>query len=155
MRHKEKKIILKSRQQTFKLGEELGKTLPQGSVVLLIGDLGAGKTVFTQGLAKGLGVKEQVTSPTFVLMQPYQGRIPLYHLDLYRLDNVRQVEGIGLDEYLFGEGVCVIEWAEKIKEAWPKDYLKIEFTHISEKKRRIVFKPKGQALKIISPACLG
>jgi tRNA threonylcarbamoyladenosine biosynthesis protein TsaE len=99
--------------ETFDLGEKLGEKLNNGDIVALYGELGAGKTVFTKGIAKGLGVCEEITSPTFTLLKEYEGRNRLYHFDLYRIEDEEALENIGFYEYLGGEGVCVIEWADK------------------------------------------
>jgi tRNA threonylcarbamoyladenosine biosynthesis protein TsaE len=107
-------VITNSPKETASLGRRLGRLLGPRTVLALRGDLGAGKTTFVQGLARGLGVKEDhVVSPTFVLVREYRGKLPLYHIDLYRLSPGREVELLGLDEYLEGEGVCAVEWAEK------------------------------------------
>lgn len=102
-----------SADETFDLGEKLGETLKNGDIVALYGDLGAGKTVFAKGIASGLGVSEEITSPTFTLLKQYEGRLRLCHFDLYRIEDDEALENIGFYEYLGGEGVCVIEWAEK------------------------------------------
>ena len=112
--------------ETLKIGELLGRSLKPGDVVALKGQLGAGKTVLVKGMAKGLDVKEEPNSPTFVLMNAYQGRIPLYHFDLYRLSGAEELEGIGYEEYLFGEGVSVVEWAERAEEIFPQSTVRIE-----------------------------
>lgn len=102
-----------SADETFDLGRALGECLERGDVVLLLGDLGAGKSVLARGLARGLGVDCPMPSPTFTLMQPYEGRVPFYHFDLYRLDDPDQFYEAGLDEYVFGQGAAVIEWPER------------------------------------------
>jgi tRNA threonylcarbamoyladenosine biosynthesis protein TsaE len=112
--------------ETLKIGELLGRSLKPGDVVALKGQLGAGKTVLVKGMAKGLDVKEEPNSPTFVLMSAYHGRMPLYHFDLYRLSGAGELEGIGYEEYLFGEGVSVVEWAERAEEIFPQNTIKIE-----------------------------
>lgn len=121
------KIITNSEQETIKLGEQLGRHLKKGDVLGLIGELGSGKTTLVKGIASGLGVKEKdnVSSPSFVLIKEYKGRVPLYHFDLYRLDKIKDVGYLGLEEYLFDDGVCVIEWAEKMKMLLP-DYLQVD-----------------------------
>lgn len=111
---------------TRKLGEELGKIVSPGTVCTLNGDLGVGKTVFTQGFAKGLGITEPVNSPTFTIVQEYQeGRIPLYHFDVYRISDVEEMEEIGYEDYFYGEGVCLIEWAQLIEEILPSKLTEI------------------------------
>ena len=139
-------FLSKSPGQTKKLAKKIGKLLGEGDIVGLIGELGAGKTVFVQGLAGGLGVKasEYVRSPSFVLLNIYQGRFELYHFDLYRLDNLRELENIGYKEYFYGQGVSAIEWAEKIVPALPAEYLRIELHHRSPKERVIKIIPEGK-----------
>ena len=104
-------------EETKELGEKIGRQTRPGQIYTLTGDLGVGKTVFTQGLARGLGIKEPVSSPTFTIVQIYEeGRLPLYHFDVYRIGDVEEMEEIGYDDYFFGNGVCLIEWAELIQE---------------------------------------
>jgi tRNA threonylcarbamoyladenosine biosynthesis protein TsaE len=114
--------------ETQALGARLAKRLAAGDVLWLSGDLGAGKTTFSQGLGRGLGVKAPVNSPTFVLIREYAARLPLYHIDLYRLDNPRDIVTLGLNDYLDGDGVCVVEWAERLVESgiWPGLHVRIE-----------------------------
>ena len=115
------KIISKSPEDTFALGKQIGESVAPGSVLTLVGDLGVGKTVFTQGLAAGLGISDAVNSPTFTIVQEYEtGRIPLYHFDVYRLADPEELEEIGYEEYFFGEGVCLIEWPSRIEELIPE-----------------------------------
>ncbi|MBO4627183.1 MAG: tRNA (adenosine(37)-N6)-threonylcarbamoyltransferase complex ATPase subunit type 1 TsaE [Lachnospiraceae bacterium] len=110
-----------SAEDTFKYGQLLGAKVPAGSVVCLNGDLGVGKTVFAKGVAKGLGVTEPVSSPTFTIVQEYrEGRIPLYHFDVYRIEDPDEMYEIGYEEYFYGDGVCLIEWAEQIRELIPE-----------------------------------
>lgn len=110
----------KERNETFELGKKLAERAVSGDIYCLSGDLGAGKTAFAQGFAKGLGVTEDVTSPTFTILCVYEsGRLPLYHFDVYRFEDAFELEDIGGDEYLYGDGVCLIEWSEKIKEYLP------------------------------------
>lgn len=110
--------------QTFELGRRLGERLAAGDAICLAGDLGAGKTLFAQGIAAGLGLEEQVTSPTFTILQLYEtGRWPVYHFDLYRLEDVAGLYDIGFDEYANGDGVAIIEWADKFAAAMPEDCL--------------------------------
>jgi len=134
-------ILSKSPRETKKFGEDLGKKLKPGDVVALIGDLGAGKTCFTQGLMKGLGVaSKNVTSPTFVLMNVYNGRLPVYHFDVYRLNGVREMDDLDYEDYFYGDGVAIVEWADKIEEILPTNSCKIYFTVESEKERKIEIK---------------
>ena len=111
-----------SLKETFELGEKIGKEAKAGTVYTLNGDLGVGKTVFTQGVAKGLGITEPVNSPTFTIVQIYdEGRIPFYHFDVYRIGDVEEMEEIGYQEYFYGDGLCIIEWASLIEEILPED----------------------------------
>ena len=115
-----------SEKETAQIAENLAKQVKAGEVYCLSGDLGVGKTVFTKGFAKGLGIKEPVNSPTFTIMQIYEeGHLPLYHFDVYRIEDVEEMEEIGYEDYFYGEGVCFIEWAELIKEILPSDCKKI------------------------------
>lgn len=115
-----------SEQETRELGEKLGVRAKPGNIYTLTGDLGVGKTVFTQGLAKGLGIEEPVNSPTFTIVQEYgEGRLPFYHFDVYRIGNVEEMEEIGYEDYFYGGGVCLIEWAELIEEILPKERFSI------------------------------
>ena len=111
-----------SPKETFELGEKIGKEAKAGTVYTLNGDLGVGKTVFTQGVAKGLGITEPVNSPTFTIVQIYdEGRMPFYHFDVYRIGDVEEMEEIGYQEYFYGDGLCIIEWASLIEEILPED----------------------------------
>jgi tRNA threonylcarbamoyladenosine biosynthesis protein TsaE len=133
-------LLSKSPEETFRLGQILANGLQAGDVVALTGELGSGKTCLTQGLASGLGVPEDyaVTSPTFTLINEYPGRqLPLYHLDVYRLTGCTDLHDVGYDEYLFGKGVMVIEWAEKIWEAIPVGALFVVMTYLEEFIRKI------------------
>ena len=138
------KIISKSTQETIKLGTRLAKKLKKGSVVALVGDLGSGKTVFTKGIAGGLGVKNAryVNSPTFVIIKEYKGKVPLYHFDLYRLDHCSSLDAMNYEEYFYGNGVTVIEWADKILKLLPKKYIKVKLSVINENKRKIEISKK-------------
>ena len=114
-------IETRSAKETFLLGEKIGKEARAGQVYTLIGDLGVGKTVFTQGMAKGLGIKEPVSSPTFTIVQVYEeGRLPFYHFDVYRISDPEEMYEIGFDEYIEGDGVCFIEWAGLIDVLLPE-----------------------------------
>ena len=115
-----------SPQETFAIGEQIGKEAQPGQVYTLIGDLGVGKTVFTQGVANGLGITEPVNSPTFTIVQIYEeGRMPFYHFDVYRIGDVEEMDEIGFEDYVYGDGVCLIEWAELIREILPEDFVSI------------------------------
>ena len=121
-------------EDTFRFGKELGEKAKEGSVFTLVGDLGAGKTVFSKGLAEGLGVTEQVNSPTFTILQVYEkGRCPFYHFDVYRIGDSSEMDEIGYEEYIYGEGVCLIEWADLIEEILPPRYLKVTIEKDVEK----------------------
>lgn len=138
-------IISLSVKQTEAIAAALAFYFRPGDVVALIGNLGSGKTVFVKGLALGLGCrKKDVLSPTFVLMRQYKGKYLLHHFDLYRLKNVHQLEEIGYEEYFYGDGITVIEWADRIEPALPKEYLRIEFRIKDANKRRIEFIPQGK-----------
>ncbi len=134
------RIVTNSQEETIKLGECLGRNLKSGDVLGLIGELGSGKTTLVKGIASGLRVneKEAVASPSFVLIKEYKGRIPLYHFDLYRLDKIQDIGCLGVEEYLFDDGVCAIEWAEKMKMLLP-DYLQVNLAVKGENKREIEF----------------
>ena len=113
-------------EETFVLGQKIGRAATPGQVYTLIGDLGVGKTVFTQGVASGLGITEPVNSPTFTIVQVYEeGRLPFYHFDVYRIGDIEEMEEIGYDDYFFGEGICLIEWAELIEEILPENRISI------------------------------
>lgn len=124
--------------QTERLGKSLGKTLVKGDFIALTGDLGAGKTAFTKGIAKGLGIEDDVTSPTFTIINEYTGPVPLAHMDVYRLNNLQELENIGFDDYLDGY-VVVMEWADKVKELLPDDVLWIDFKVLDDFHREIRF----------------
>ena len=116
-----------SAEETYALGKKIGESAKPGQVYSLIGDLGVGKTVFTQGLAAGLGITDSVNSPTFTILQIYEdGRIPFYHFDVYRIGDVEEMEEIGYEDCFYGEGVCLIEWANLIEEILPENYILIE-----------------------------
>lgn len=119
---------------TYELGEKIGQMAKPGMVISLTGDLGVGKTVFTQGLAKGLGIEEPVNSPTFTIVQVYEeGRLPLYHFDVYRIGNIEEMDEIGYEDYFYGEGVCLIEWADLIREILPEQMCRVTIEKNLEK----------------------
>lgn len=128
-------------EDTEQFAISLASRLKGGDVIALEGDLGAGKTAFTKGLAKGLGVTRTVNSPTFTIIKEYQGRLPLYHMDVYRVSE--SDEDLGFDEYFEGEGVTVVEWAHLIKEQLPEDLLVIHIYHLDDNHRRFVFEAHG------------
>ncbi len=137
-------LITRRPEQTQQLGRRLGKIARPGDVILLVGKLGAGKTCLTQGIAWGLGIKEYAASPSFVLVRELYGRLPLYHIDFYRLEKLEEIAELGLDEYFYGQGVSVVEWAEKALELLPPENLLIEMEYLSENERRLKLKPSGQ-----------
>lgn len=119
-------IETRSAEETFEVGRKIGEEANAGQVFTLIGDLGVGKTVFTQGLAKGLGIEEPISSPTFTIVQVYEdGRLPFYHFDVYRIGDVEEMEEIGYEDYFYGEGVTLIEWSNLIEEILPKQRTEI------------------------------
>lgn len=138
------KLISKSPEETVEIGARIAKGLKKGDVVALIGNLGSGKTVFTKGIAKGLGVKDvrYVNSPTFVIIKEYKGRIPLYHFDLYRVDKANTLDSETLEEYFCDDGISVVEWAEKLKRALPPKHLEVRLSVAGEKKRKIEIRKK-------------
>lgn len=114
-------------EETFALGKRIAETLTPGTVISLVGDLGVGKTVFTQGVAEGLGIHEPVSSPTFTIMQIYEnGRLPFYHFDVYRIGDIEEMDEIGYEDYFYGNGVCLIEWANLIEELLPEDICQVK-----------------------------
>ena len=123
-----------SEKETYELGFQMGTEARPGDVYTLVGDLGVGKTVFTQGLAAGLEVAEPVNSPTFTIMQVYEeGRLPFYHFDVYRIGDAEEMEEIGYEDYFYGKGVCLIEWADLIEELLPEHYTEIKIEKNLEK----------------------
>ena len=137
-------IILANLKETKALGRRLGAEARPGSIITLGGDLGAGKTTLTRFIAQGLGVQDNyITSPTFSIIHEYQGRLPLYHMDLYRLQELSEDDELGLEDYLYGEGLCVIEWPNRLGEMLPPRRLHIELTIISEDSRQAVIREFG------------
>lgn len=137
------RLVSRSTEQTRRLGEYLGELAEAGNVFLLVGELGSGKTCLAQGIARGLGVQQYVSSPSFVLIREYQGRVPFYHVDFYRLDRIEEIADLGLDDYLSGRGVCVVEWADKGMALLPEEHLLITLEHVSEDGRAITIEPRG------------
>jgi tRNA threonylcarbamoyladenosine biosynthesis protein TsaE len=138
-------VLSTNTEQTLRLGEKLAKHLRRGDILCLEGDLGSGKTTLIKGIAKGLKIApEKVHSPTFVLMNAYEGKLSLYHFDLYRLEGVREISSIGYEEFLYGHGVAVIEWAGRLGELTPKEYLRVELKHKGENERLIKFLALGE-----------
>jgi tRNA threonylcarbamoyladenosine biosynthesis protein TsaE len=138
------RLISHSPEQTQELGRRLGELARPGDVFLLVGGLGAGKTCLTQGIAWGLGIQEHTMSPTFVIVRELRGRLPLYHIDLYRLDHLEEIADLGLDHYFYGNGVCVVEWAEKGTGLLPPEHLLIEISYLSETGRSFQITPSGE-----------
>lgn len=138
-------IITSSPEQTWRIGEMLGSRLKPGDTLCLYGDLGAGKTNFAYGIAQGLNVREQyITSPTFTFVNEYQGRVPFYHIDLYRLEDHGELENIGFEEYIESDGVTVIEWAEKAEDDLPQERLSVYLSYVNEKNRELGFLAEGE-----------
>jgi len=140
------KLNSHSTEQTQLLGGYLGELAQKSDVFLLVGELGTGKTCLVQGIAHGLDVKEYAFSPSFVILREYHGRLPLYHIDFYRLDHIEEIADLGLEEYFYGDGVCVVEWAEKGLQIVPQDNLLITIHYIPalQTGRFICLKPQGE-----------
>ena len=137
--------VTNSPEETQALGAALGAELHGGEVLLLSGSLGAGKTTLTQGIARGLGVKGYTKSPSFVLVNEYHGRLPLYHMDLFRIEGGAEAWELGLEDYLREPGVIVVEWAERALRVFPPDRLRIHLEVSGEKERRLTFAAEGPA----------
>jgi tRNA threonylcarbamoyladenosine biosynthesis protein TsaE len=133
-----REVVAPTPEATQALGERVGARLHAGDVVACIGELGAGKTCFIQGLARGLGVDGDVTSPTFVLVNQYRGRLPVYHVDAYRTGSLTELVDLGLEEMLHGDGVTVVEWADKLQPLLPASTLAVTITGLGDEPRRIV-----------------
>ena len=147
----EKTFDCDTEKDTRRLACSLGELAGAGVVVALLGDLGAGKTVFAKGLAQGIGVKEHryVCSPTFTLINEYEGRVPLYHVDLYRLEDPDELFALGIEEYLYGDGVCAVEWFDRFEQEWPPHTLEVRITFVKGGGRRFCVRarhPKAAAL---------
>lgn len=140
-------------EDTMNFSKRLATFLKPGDVITLEGDLGAGKTTFTKGLALGLEIKKNVNSPTFTIIKEYQGRLPLYHMDVYRVED--SFEDLGFDEYFEGEGVSVIEWAHLIEDQLPRELLAIHIYLADADSRRIILKPKGKRYEDLCKELLG
>ena len=130
-------IITHSKEETVKFAEEYGKNLKKGDVVLLKGEMGAGKTVFTKGVALSLGIKSEVTSPTYAYLNDYDGK--LFHYDCYRLSSGEDAEALGLTEYFYSDGICVIEWSENIADVLPENAKVVKIEKIDENTRKITY----------------
>ncbi|OGN90247.1 MAG: tRNA (adenosine(37)-N6)-threonylcarbamoyltransferase complex ATPase subunit type 1 TsaE [Chloroflexi bacterium RBG_13_46_14] len=134
-------LISHSPEETRKIGTIIGEIAVPGDVLLLEGKLGAGKTCLTQGIALGLGIDDYVLSPTFVIMRELYGRLPLYHIDLYRVDDIEESMDLGLDDYFYGDGLSVVEWAEKAISIMPRRHLMIRIEYIGDTERRLLLEP--------------
>ncbi len=130
-------FVVHTEEDTVLLGKRLGEKLRRGDVVALDGTLAAGKTYFTKGIALGLEITEDITSPTFTIVSEYRGRLPLYHMDVYRLEGEEDFFGIGAEDMLYGDGVCVIEWGEKVKEFLPEHTIGVKIDINSDNSRHI------------------
>ncbi|AEP00722.1 tRNA (adenosine(37)-N6)-threonylcarbamoyltransferase complex ATPase subunit type 1 TsaE [Weizmannia coagulans] len=135
------RFVSNSPEETFSFAEKMAAHLKPGDVLLLEGDLGAGKTTFTKGIANGLGIRRTVNSPTFTIIKEYRGNLPLYHMDVYRLEDAQ--EDLGFDEYFEGDGVTVVEWAHFIKDLLPESYLEIRILRLEGDRRLIEAEPFG------------
>ena len=135
-------------EEPFEVGRKIGMNAKPGQIYTLTGDLGVGKTVFTQGVAAGLGITEPVNSPTFTIIQEYEdGRLPFYHFDVYRIGDLEEMEEIGYDDYFFGQGICLIEWAELIEEILPEKRIEVTIEKDLEKGfeyRKITIEERGE-----------
>jgi tRNA threonylcarbamoyladenosine biosynthesis protein TsaE len=140
------KVVSRSAQETQALGERLGARLGTGDVVACVGPLGAGKTCFLQGLARGLGVMTDVTSPTFVLVNQYRGRLPVYHVDAYRTGSLTELVDLGLEEMLHGEGVTIVEWADKLLPLLPPRTVTVTIAGLGDEPRQIELAGPGEIL---------
>ncbi len=142
-------ITTHSPEQTQEVGSSIGKLAKIGDSIFLAGNLGAGKTCFTQGFAWGTGFDGYASSPSFVLVREYDGRFKVYHIDFYRLDNIDEISELGIDD-MIEEGVCVIEWADKAFDSLPHEHLLITFEHLAENERCLRFEPKGKRYRYIT-----
>ena len=141
-------IISDSAEKTLDIGKRLAGNLRKGDIVCLFGDLGSGKTVLTKGISSGLGVdKDKVVSPTFVILRQYQGKVMIYHFDLYRLNRPEDILDLGYEEYFFDEGISVIEWADKLGRLLPREFLKIQLSVAGKDKRKLKISAEGLRYK--------
>lgn len=147
-----KELIINDEQEMIAFGKRIGGNAGANTIIILTGDLGAGKTTLTKGIAQGMGIKEIVNSPTFTIMKIYQGKLPLYHLDVYRIENPDY--DFELEEYLDNDGVAVIEWGEQIKELLPPEVLEIKILIIDQKMRKLILHANDEKyIKLINEAC--
>jgi tRNA threonylcarbamoyladenosine biosynthesis protein TsaE len=140
-------IVTAAAEETFALGEALGRRLEAGDVVTLSGDLGAGKTAIAQGIAAGLGVTEPVSSPTFALVHEYRGCMRVWHLDVYRLRGPEELADLSWDDLLLDRGVLLVEWPERIQEALPPERLDLALEYVDDTRRKITFQPRGERME--------
>jgi tRNA threonylcarbamoyladenosine biosynthesis protein TsaE len=141
-------IVSKSSEHTYKIGKIIGEKLKPRDILALIGDLGSGKTTFVKGLAEGLDIKNPINSPSFLIIKEYKGKYPFLHIDVYRLKNPEiELFNIGFEEYLKDDYIIAIEWADRILSYLPDNRLEVEFFHISNTERKIIFRPKGERYK--------
>ncbi len=148
----EYKITTRSEFDTIELAQNFESEKFPNMIICLNGELGSGKTVFTKGIANALGVQEPITSPTFTIIKEYEGELPLYHMDVYRLDG--NTEGVGIEEYFTKGGVVVIEWADTIKDILPKERLDIKFKIVDENKRVLILQPMGKKYEELCEAVI-
>lgn len=148
----EYKITVRNEFETIELAENFESEKFPNMIICLNGELGSGKTIFTKGIAKALGITETITSPTYTIIKEYDGELPLYHMDVYRLDG--KTEGIGIEEYFENGGIVVIEWANTIKEILPEERLDISFKVIDEEKRTLILTPHGKKYEELCEAVL-
>ena len=145
MSSREWSVVSRSAEDTHAIGRAIGAVVTEGSIVLLMGRLGAGKTTLTQGIAAGLGVDAYTKSPSFVLVNEYEGRLPLFHMDLYRIDDALEAWDLGLDDYISRGGVLAVEWADRATSVFPNDRLEIRIDYVSDSERRLTLKALGAA----------
>lgn len=148
----EYKITTKNEFETIELAQNFESEKFPNMIICLNGELGSGKTVFTKGIANALGIKETITSPTFTIIKEYDGELPLYHMDVYRLDG--NIEGVGIEDYFSKDGVVVIEWADMIKDYLPQERLDIFFRVVDEDKRSLILQPHGKKYEELCEAVL-
>ena len=139
-------ITVNNLDETQQIGKIIGRCLDRGDVLCLDGDLGVGKTSLTQFIAREFGVDEYITSPTFTIIKEYEGRLPFYHMDVYRLDSADDMHDLGYEEYIYSEGVTVIEWAEKIKEILPEERININIKRVDDNRRILYIDGRGKTL---------
>lgn len=148
----EYKITTRNERETIELAQNFESEKFPNMIICLDGELGSGKTIFTKGIANALGIEQNITSPTFTIIKEYEGELPLYHMDVYRLDG--NVDGVGIEEYFTKGGVVVIEWADTIKDILPKERLDIKFKIVDENKRVLILKPYGKKYEDLCEAVL-